>query len=155
MIETYPDDPQMAAAFMPTYHDAVDTIIRHCIRDENNKLVYSTFDKELKFLPLKVSEIFDSEEQARLHYGILKNLADGMKKRKIEFAPMIFPWYGAALDKSDLTQRMVMIAYALQDMDLIDEVCLRLTDITDSYYNTRWNYVCVLLHDPKTKIQKD
>ncbi len=155
MIETYPDDPQMAAAFMPTYHDAVDTVIRHCIRDENNKLVYSTFDKELKFLPLKVSEIFDSEEQARLHYGILKNLADGMKKRKIEFAPMIFPWYGAALDKSDLTQRMVMIAYALQDMDLIDEVCLRLTDITDTYYNTRWNYVCVLLHDPKTKIQKD
>ena len=155
IIETYPDDPQMVAAFMPTYHDAVDTIIRNCIRDENNKLVYSIFDKKLVILPLKVSEIFDSEEQARLHYGILKNLADSMKKRKIEYVPMIFPWYGASLDKSDLTQRMAMIAYALQDMELIDEVCLRLADITDSYYNTRWNYLCVLLHDPKTKIQKD
>ncbi len=155
MLETYPDDQEMAAAFMPTYQSAVDTIIRNCIRDTKDKPVYSNFSQELVFIPLAVSELFDSEEQARLHYGILKNLADSMKKRQIEFSPMIFPWYGAVLDKSDLTQRMVMIAYALQDQDLIDEVCLRLTDITDSYYNTRKNYLCVLLHDPKTKIQKD
>ena len=155
MIETYPDDPQMAAAFMPTYLARVDTIIRNCILDKNDKYVYSDFGQELHFISPDVSDFFDSEEQARRHYAILKNLADGMKKRKIEYEPMIFPWYGAVLDKCDLTQRMVLIAYTLKDQDMIDEVCLRLTDITDSYYNTRRNYLCVLLHDPKTKVQKD
>ena len=155
MIETYPDDFQIAAAFMPTYHDAVDTIIRNCIRDEDGKLVYSVFNKNLSVVPLDVNEIFDSVHTARIHYAILKNLADSMKKRKIEYSPLVFPWYGVVLDKSDLTQRMVMIAYALQDQNLIDEVCVRLTDITDSYYNTRWTYLCVLLSDPKTKVQKD
>ncbi len=155
IIETYPEDQEMAAAFMPTYLDAVDVVIRDCIRDKKGKVVYSAGEQELVYEPLEIGEIFDSEEEARLHYGILKNLADHMKKRRIEYSPMIFPWYGAVLDKSDLTQRMVMIAYALKDQELIDEVCVRLSDITDSYYNTRKNYLRVLLHDPKTKVQKE
>ena len=155
ILETYPEDHQMAAAFMPTYLSAVDTIIRGCIRTEKNQLVYNADEEKVKYLPLPVGEIMDSEEQARLHYNILTNLADTMKKRKIEYSPLIFPWYGAALDKSDLTQRMAMIAYALQDEELIDEICVRLTDIMDSYYNTRSYYLRVLLHDPKTKVQRD
>ena len=155
ILETYPEDHQMAAAFMPTYLSAVDTIIRNCIKTEKNQSVYNADEENVKYLPLPVSELFESEEQARLHYSILKNLADTMKKRKIEYSPLIFPWYGAALDKSDLTQRMAMIAYALQDEPMIDEICVRLTDIMDSYYNTRSYYLRVLLHDPKTKIQRD
>ena len=155
ILETYPDDPQMAAAFMPTYLEAVDTIIRNCIRDEKNQPVYSVKDESaLHYDPLDAGEFWDSEEQARLHYGILKGLVDSMKKRKIEYSPMIFPWYGAALDKSDLTQRMVLIAYALQDQALIDETCVRLPDIMDSYYNTRYYYLRVLLHAPKTEVQR-
>ena len=155
ILETYPEDPQMAAAFMPTYLNAVDSLVRGCVCDENGRGVYSADKENLHYEPLAVTEIFDSEEQARLHYGILKNLADSMKKRKTEFVPMIFPWYGAVLDKSDLTQRMAVIAYALQDQAMIDEVCTRLTDIIDSYYNTRFQYLRVLLHDPKTEVQRD
>ena len=59
------------------------------------------------------------------------------------------------LEKSDFVERMAVIAYALQDQAMIDDVCVRLSDITDSYYNTRYNYVRILLHDPKTKVQKD
>ena len=155
ILETYPEDQQMAAAFMPTYLDAVDTIVRGCIRNNKNQSVYMADEADVHYDPLPVSEIFDSEEQARLHYSILKNLADSMKKRKIEYDPMIFPWYGAVLDKSDLTQRMAVIAYALQDDALIDEACVRLTDIMDSYYNTRSYYLRVLLHAPRTQIQRD
>ena len=85
ILETYPEDQQMAAAFMPTYLDAVDTIIRSCILNEKNQMVYSASEEDLHYRPLPVTEIFDSEEQARLHYGILKDLADSMKKRKIEY----------------------------------------------------------------------
>ena len=155
ILEIYPGDQEMAAAFMPTYLDATDTMARNCIRDDKDKIVYNLSDADLHYLPLELSELFDSREQALLHYGILKNLADSMKKRKIEFFPMIFPWYGAALDKSDLTERMALIAYALQDEALLDETCVRLPDITDSYYNTRYYYLRLLLHDPKTKVQKD
>ena len=155
ILETYPEDLRMAAAFMPTYLDAVDTIVRSCIHDSKGKVVYSVDEDDLVFVPLPVTEIFEDADQARRHYQILKNLADSMKKRKMEFSPLVFPWYGVVLDKSGLTQRMAMIAYALQDQDLIDEICVRLTDIMDSYYNTRKNYLRVLLHDPQTKIQKD
>ena len=155
ILEMYPDDPEMAAAFMPTYLDAVDTIVRNCIRNAKNQPVYAVAEDNLTYLPLNVEEFFESREQALRHYGILKNLAAGMKKRKMEYAPMIFPWYGAELDRSDLTQRMVMIAYALQDQELIDEVCVRLTDIMDSYYNTRFSYLRILLHAPQTKIQRE
>ena len=155
ILETYPEDLRMAAAFMPTYLDAVDTIVRSCIHDSKGKVVYSVDEDDLVFVPLPVTEIFEDADQARRHYQILKNLADSMKKRKMEFSPLIFPWYGVVLDKSGLTQRMAMIAYALQDQDLIDEICVRLTDIMDSYYNTRKNYLRVLLHDPQTKVQKD
>ncbi len=155
ILETYPEDLQMAAAFMPTYLDAVDTIVRGCIRNDKNQSIYMADEADVHYDPLPVSEIFDNEEQARLHYGILKNLADSMKKRKIEYNPMIFPWYGAVLDKSDLTQRLAVIAYALQDDALIDETCVRLTDIMDSYYNTRSYYLRVLLHAPRTQVQRD
>ncbi len=155
ILETYPDDQQMAAAFMPTYLDAVDTIVRGCIRNSKNQSVYMADEADVHYDSLPVKEIFDNEEQARLHYGILKNLADSMKKRKIEYNPMIFPWYGAVLDKSDLTQRIAVIAYALQDDALIDETCVRLTDIMDSYYNTRSYYLRVLLHAPRTQVQRD
>ena len=154
ILETYPEDPQMAAAFMPTYMDAVNTIARNCMRGSKNQMIYSANEEAMTYLPLPVSEIYESEEQARHHYGIQKGLADSMKKRKIEYSPMIFPWYGASLDKSDLTERMAVTAYALQDQALIDEVCTRLSDITDSYYNTRFYYVRLLLHDPQTAVQK-
>ena len=155
ILETYPEDPEIAAAFMPTYLDAVDTIVRNCIRNAKKQPVYAVSEDDLTYLPLQAEEFFDSREQALRHYEILKNLADGMKKRKIEYAPVIFPWYSAVLDKSDLTQRMVLIAYALQDQALIDQVCVRLTDIMDSYYNTRFNYLHILLHAPQTKIQRE
>ena len=48
-----------------------------------------------------------------------------------------------------------MIAYALQDQALIDQVCVRLADIMDSYYNTRFSYLRILLHAPQTKIQRE
>ena len=72
MIETYPDDLQMAAAFMPTYHDAVDTIIRSCIQDENGKHVYSIYNQDLYVTPLPINEIFESEEEEERRRGAVR-----------------------------------------------------------------------------------
>ena len=75
ILETYPEDQQMAAAFMPTYLNAVETIVSSCIRDKNNKPVYSVNEEDLTYIPLDVREIFEDREEARRHYDILKNLA--------------------------------------------------------------------------------
>jgi len=155
MLETYPEDPEIAAAFLPTYLEGTDLLVGNAILDREGKRVYSANEPEIFVQPIPLSELDLTEEQARKHYFILRGLADSMKKKKLEFAPLIFPWYGAALEKKTLTEKMAVIAYALQDQDLIDEICLRLTDISDNYYNTRKNYVRLLLHDPKTPTQKN
>ena len=154
ILELYPGDEEMAAAFMPTYLEYVDTLAGSCILDAKDRPVYSIGIEDLHYKPVAVTELFESEEKAREHYGLLKTLADGMKKRTVAFSPAVFQWYGTELEKSGLVQRMVLIAYALQDQALIDEVCGRLSDITDSYYNTRKNYLRLLLHDPKTPVQR-
>ena len=155
VLSLYPDDPQMAAAFLPTFLDYTDTMVRGCIKSRSGKDTWNLQEKDAVYESVAVTELFDSEAEAWCFYGIFRNLADSMKKKKLEFVPMIFPWYGASLEKSDLVQRMVLIAYALQDQGLIDQVCVRLTDISDSYYNTRRNYLRILLHDPRTPVQKD
>ena len=155
VLETYPEDLQMAAAFLPTFLNYTDTVIRGCIRSSDGTSPYQVQEDKAVYDPLPVTEFYEDEEEARRFYGILWGLADQMKKKKLDFVPMVFPWYGVSLEKSDLVQRMVLTAYALQDQALIDQVCQRLSDISDAYYNTRRNYLRVLLHDPKTKIQKD
>ena len=49
ILETYPQDQQMAAAFMPTYLDAVDTIVRGCIRNSKNQSVYMADEADVHY----------------------------------------------------------------------------------------------------------
>ena len=155
MLELYPEDPEIAAAFMPTYLPGSDNMVGNAIRNREGKRVYSADEADIRVLPIPLSMLDLTEEQAKRHYVILRGIADSMKKKKLDFFPLIFPWYGASLEKKTLTEKMAVIAYALQDQDLIDEVCLRLTDISDNYYSDRKNYLRLLLHDPKTRVQKN
>ena len=155
VLETYPDDLQMAAAFMPTFLEYTDTVIQGCIKSKDGTNPYNVQEENAVYEPLKITDFYQDEEEARRFYQIFDGLAGQMKKKKLDFSPLIFPWYGVSLEKSDLVQRMVLTAYALQDQALIDQVCQRLGDISDSYYNTRRNYLRVLLHDPRTPVQKD
>ncbi len=155
MLETYPEDPEIAAAFLPTYLPGSDLMVSNAIRNRAGKRVYSAKEGDIVVEPIPLEELGLTEAQARRQYPILRGLADSMKKKKQEYAPLIFPWYGAVLDKKTLTEKMAVIAYALQDQTLIDEVCLRLKDISDSYYNNRKNYLRLLLHDPQTPTQKN
>ena len=155
MLELYPEDFEVAAAFLPTYLPGSDAMVSNAIRGRDGKRVYRADEEEIFVSPIPLSELGLSAEQARRQYAILRGLADAMKKKKQEFSPLIFPWYGAVLEKKTLTEKMAVIAYALQAQDLIDEVSLRLPDISDNYYNNRKNYLRLLLHNPKTPVQKN
>ena len=111
-------------------------------------------DADYIYSGIDLNDFFENEEEARNHYSILKKIADSMKKRKTEFSPCIFPWYKAVLTKGDLVIRMAVIAYALSDDELIDDVCTRISEV-DGNYSERSDVLRMLLHDPHTEVQKN
>lgn len=154
IFEQYPDDHELLAAFMPTYIAQTDHYARESAKPKDGRYYHSADETvEYIYASVPITYLFDSEEQARKHYEILKHAALSMKKRKQEYAPCIFPWYGVTLEKSDFIIRMALIAYSLSEQTLIDEVCRMLSEINGSYIS-RHIYIRMLLHDPKTEIQR-
>lgn len=150
VISENPEDMELAAAFMPSYLDAVDTYI-YRIFDRNDS---NTKTEDKVYLRVPVTYLFDSEEEARKHFRILKGLYESMTAKKKEFNPCIFPWYGVSLTKTQLIKRICMIAYSVQDAAMIDYAVLQLPGIDVSeYYSCRDKYTEILLHDPKTPTQ--
>lgn len=152
IFELYPEDYELMAAFMPTYMEYTDYYVINSFESRNGRTIYDE-DTEYIYKSIPVTCLFDSEAEARKHYEILKHAYHNMKKRKQEYRPCIFPWYGVTLERSDFVVRMSLIAYALQDQGLIDEVCGILSDV-DGTYASRRQHIRMLLHDPKTKIQR-
>lgn len=144
IFEKFPEDYEMIAAFMPTYMPKTEWYVSKSSDMKKDSQQYTYFS-------VPVSYLFDSREQARQHYQILKHLYENLPKKKLEFNPCIFPWYGVSLSKHDLITRMALISYSLQDNEMEDYLCGRLTDVETG----RWHYIRMLLHDPQTKAQKE
>lgn len=153
VISRYADDLEMIAAYMPSYLNECDTLVRETF-ETTNEYYYNELKAEFRYKKLPITELFETEEIAREHYGILKQILPLIKKKQLEFAPCIFPWYGVYLTKSDIVERMSVIAYALEDEALIDEVCERLTDISGNY-SQRHCYIRMLLHEPQNAKQRN
>lgn len=146
MIEAYSDDYEMLAAFMPSYLSECDFYVNQVINRANSSIYRS----------IPVTHLFANEKEAYTHYEILKNVLENMPKKKIEYNPSIFPWYGVSLSKTQLVKRMCVIAYALGDISMMDYVAsiLSYIDASDGY-SSRNYYIELLLHDPRTEIQKE
>lgn len=155
MFEGYSEDYELLAAYMPTYMADTDKYVRESFQTKDGKNIYAAraaMDAELIYKSVPVTYLFEDETEARKHYEILKQAYHSMKKRKQEYFPCIFPWYGVVLERSDFVVRMSLIAYALQDQSLIDEVCGILSDVDGMY--SRWCHILMLLHDPQTEVQR-
>lgn len=153
IFEQYSDDYELLAAYMPTYMEGTDYYVRESARTKDGRSYsYNDVNEEYTYKSVPVTYLFDNEEKARKHYEILKHACQSMKKRKQEYRPCIFPWYGVTLERSDFVARMSLIAYALQDQALIDEVCGMLSNVDGTY--SRRQHIRMLLHDPKTEIQR-
>lgn len=144
VIEKYHEDLELTAAFMPTYMSNADNYIFELCKAIENEHIK-------KCVP--VNYLFDSKEQAEKHFYILKSIYEGMKKKNVEYSPLVFPWYGVMLSKHDLILRMSLIADMLDDNELRDYVCVRFDDLNNDYYSRARNIV-VHLHEPKTEIQR-
>ena len=146
VMERHHEDMEIVAAFIPSYLDNVSNYVSQITVSGEDKGVYPT---------MPVHYLFESEQRARLHYSILQGIYEKMTKRKMAFRPLVFPWYGVDLKKGALLEKMSLIAYALHDQTMIDWLCVRLSDIEGDYYGGRKRCLLLLLHEPRTKIQRD
>lgn len=148
ILETYPEDIELCAAYLPTYMADVSSVLWRALYGKQG---YS-YNRDYVYAPVSCDMWFQDEEEARKHYYLLKQLHDAVPKKGHLYSPCIFPWYSVSITKSSGVNCMAMIAYALKDNELIDDVCQELSYLP---VNERENYLCLLLHDPKTQKQRD
>lgn len=98
----------------------------------------------------ELNDYFDNTAQALQFYDILKNMLELVPKKELIYDPCVFPWYCARLKKSDIYERMMWIACALKDNDMIDEMCKHLPEVGD----LRDNALVMLTAFPQTNVQQ-
>lgn len=152
VIETAGQDYELIAAFIPTYLGDVDSAVTRTL--VRNKSGWNQIADSYAAIP--VTDYFNSTEEARRHFVILKDLLAGMGKKKLEYSPFIFPWYSASLSKNQLVKRICLIAYLLGEPEAMDYAAGLLSQIDPSEgYSSRRNYLEMLLHDPQTPTQEE
>ena len=152
VFETYPEDVELCAAFLPTYMPNSGYAVNDALWGTGNRYYYyRNGERNYKFEPVSFKLYFDNEEQARRHFELLKQLKAVLPKKGQMFSPCIFPLYSVSINHAGLAANMALIAYMLQDQALIDEACTMLTEMET---HSRWEFLCLLTHNPKTEVQR-
>lgn len=73
--------------------------------------------------------MYDDKAAAQRHYDILLGLLSSMPKKKLEYAPFLFPWFSGEITKSCIMQCMLGAAVALNDEDKLIYLGEHLTDL--------------------------
>ncbi len=122
VLKEAPDDLALAACFMVSFLDQAGMHLLSLIKEKTNVSYYYTKDAAVtKPRKMDAKKLFDSKQEARQLYGILKNIMEQIPKKGLVLSPCIFPWYEVTLTQSDLALRLCLIAWMLEDEALLDE----------------------------------
>lgn len=94
---------------------------------------------------------FDNDAEANQLYQILETLLDAVPKKEIAFSPCIFPWFSAALTRSQIVRCMAVTASVLGDREKIDAVVPLLSQVDTA---SRSHLIRALLWNPQTDTQR-
>lgn len=158
VIRDYPDQLELVACFMSSFMSQTGVVFRSLLEKEGGGYV-SFYDKEvIKPKNIEPEEMFDSRDEARQMYELLKRILEQVPKKGFVKDPCIFPWYRVSMSRSDIIVRMCLIAYMLQDEALLDEAAEMIPlagQGANSYYSFRSSIARVLLYRPKSQIRKN
>lgn len=126
----YADDLGLVAAFLPSYLHSVSI---GCSSDKKDK------------------SYFESLEEARRHYELLKDISLRLVKKQT-FSPFVFPWQSRELTRREVVEKRAAIVYVIGSNQLLDDLCNDF-DLLDS--NVRYCILHELLTVPSSKIQLD
>ncbi len=147
VVTQYPDDLKMLTAYRDYYLPYPTKLAHSAAITPDGGVPGGNYAGEICYHPINLAEYYESEAEARLHYGIMQKLVAAIGKKDVEFSPLIFPWHSAKLAKADLLERMAVTAYILQDQAMIDEMAGNIKEM--SLYHRQY-FVRMLLHSPKT-----
>ncbi len=150
IVKRHQEDYELIAVFMPSFLSTA-TIYAHRAIDRR----YDRNKEKHNYKRIPVEYLYPSKEAAYEYYDIMKKIYLNMPKKKLEFNPVVFPWYSAYVSKTQLIIRMCVTAYALEDNELIDDACsyLPYIDSTEGYVN-RSIYLELMTYKKATEVQR-
>ena len=158
VIRECSDDLELAACFMNGFMDLSGMHLSSLIKEEN-KSYYSLRDAAVtEPKKMEPTELFDSREEAKEIYEILKGILKKLPKKGLVLSPCIFPWHEVSLTQSDLAVRMCLIAWMLQEDCLLDEAAKLIPTIGQGSRYGTWNRITaarVLLYRPVSKVRRE
>ena len=81
-----------------------------------------------KLQPPVLTDWFDAPAEMERAWALILDLLGGMKKREYKFAPCLFPWMEISLRRTDLTERLCLLALWSRDPEKRALACGRLAD---------------------------
>ena len=111
VIEANPNDHKVFAMYYPMY-------------------VYFNYSTRRGYISMDqyADLMLRDKKAAQKHYDIMQGLLASMPKKKIEYAPFLFPWFSGEISKSDIMQCMLGAAVALNDENKLRYLGEHLTD---------------------------
>ncbi len=155
VVLNHHEDLDLVACFLPGFLGDASYELRK-MTSEKVQGYYSMRDEEAVEPTVKpVTDWFDSEEEARRVYGILKDILSQLPKKGLDLNPCIFPWHRVVMYPSDLAVRLCLIAWLLQDEAWLDEAAGWLPLIGQGNSSaSRAAAARVLLYRPTSKVRK-
>ncbi len=153
------DDLELVACFLPGFMESTNTHFYRLVKDENSNSYSFRGDHIVEPRKMPPEEMFADREEARRCYRILKEILGRVPKKGLTISPCIFPWHQVTMNQSDLAARLCLIAWMLQDADILDEAAGFIPLIGQgagySYYGaSRAAAARLLLYRPKTAVRK-
>lgn len=151
ILETYPQDIELCAAFLPTYMQ----YNFYYLLDQalyGSQDTYSNSRNHIYlYQPIPLDMFYLEPEQVRKHFYLWKEIFLLLPKKGYTYSPYIFPWYSISITPNQVALRMAVLAFMLQEEELIDQICPLLPEIEADYRDT---FLHLFLHSPKNTLQK-
>ncbi|MBQ6961873.1 MAG: DUF4132 domain-containing protein [Clostridia bacterium] len=120
-LEKWPEDQEILAVYLPGF---LSNVTRKPFIDAN-----------LQGRERSLSPHFADAAEARRFYDILKTQYTALKGKEKTFSPCVFPWWGAALRKSDLASMLCELAVMTGEPDLMDDALTVLPQVESHFRN--------------------
>ena len=118
-LEKWPEDQEILAVYLPGF---LSNVTRKPFIDAN-----------VQGRERNLSPHFADHAEARRFYDLLKAQYTALKGKERSFAPCVFPWWGAALRRSELASTLCDLAVMTGEPDLIDDALTLLPQV-ESYF---------------------
>lgn len=107
VIEKYPDNHKLFSIYRLKY-------------------IYNNYYERIDDALLK--KLHEDKKLAEKHYDILLGLYENLPKKELSYSPLLFPWFGTSVSRSQILSCMLDCASVLEDNGRLDFLCGRITE---------------------------